>query len=227
MNKFGIRALLLAVALTGCSAAQSAAPSEVSAADTAEAAAENVAAEEVTAGETGGESAQEADTAAAQETAQETPAPEETVTIVIPTIYESVTTQEEADEICRRNGYESAVLNEDGSLSITMDKDTQEQMLLEFREAADKGIGEIIGSGEDSAIRKIEYSDDFSVFTVTIEGDGLGIIEKQAAEELVMYGTLYHIYSGNDVEHIQVDYISEESGELIESADSGSLSEAY
>ena len=42
-----------------------------------------------------------------------------------------------------------------------------------------------------------------------------------------MYGTLYHIYTGNSVDHIQVDYVSEESGEVIESADSGSLTDAY
>jgi hypothetical protein len=65
------------------------------------------------------------------------------------------------------------------------------------------------------------------VFTVSVDTDEIGIIERQAAEELVMYGTLYHIYTGNNVDHIQVDFVNEESGDVIESADSGSLTGAY
>ena len=42
-----------------------------------------------------------------------------------------------------------------------------------------------------------------------------------------MYGTLYHIYSGNTVDRIQVDYVKSGSGEVIETAESGSLEEAY
>ena len=151
----------------------------------------------------------------------------ETVTLVIPTVYENVTTQEEAEKIRTENGYESAVLNEDGSLTIVMSRSQHDEMLDQFRKSVDEGIKEIIQAVEDSTIEKIEYNDDYSVFTVTVEGDEIGIMERQIADELVMYGTLYHIYTGNDVEHIQVDYVSRESGEVIESADSGSLTGAY
>ena len=47
---------------------------------------------------------------------------EEKVTLVIPTVYENVSTQEEADEIRVRNDYESATLEEDGSLTIVMSR---------------------------------------------------------------------------------------------------------
>ena len=152
---------------------------------------------------------------------------EEMVTVVIPTVYESVTSQEEADEIRDNNGYESAVLEEDGSLTIVMSRSRYDEMISRFRESVDRGITEILEGETGSEIEKIEYNDDYSVFTVTVEGDEIGIMERQIADELVMYGTLYHIYTGNDVEHIQVDYVSRESGEVIESADSGSLTGAY
>jgi hypothetical protein len=42
-----------------------------------------------------------------------------------------------------------------------------------------------------------------------------------------MYGTLYHIYTAGDADHIQVDYVNRDSGEVIESADSGSLDNAF
>ena len=135
--------------------------------------------------------------------------------------------EEEADEIRDKNGYESATLEEDGSLTIVMSRSQYDEMILQFRESVDKGISEILSAGDGSSIEKIEYNDDYSVFTVTVKGDEIGTIDRYAAEELIMYGTLYHIYTGNDVEHIQVDYVSRESGEVIESADSGSLINAY
>ena len=152
---------------------------------------------------------------------------EETVKIVIPTVYENVTAQEEAEKIRNRNGYESAVLNEDGSLTVVMKKSQYEELLADFKASVDKGITEIISAVEDSAIEKIEYNDDYSIFTVTVSGDEIGVTERLAAEELVMYGTLYHIYTGNDATHIQVDYVASGSGEVIETADSGSLENAY
>ena len=62
---------------------------------------------------------------------------------------------------------------------------------------------------------------------MTVSGEELGLSERQAADELVMYGTLYHVYTGNDAERIQVDYVSSGTGEVIETADSGSLDKAY
>ena len=100
-------------------------------------------------------------------------------------------------------------------------------MIRQFRDSVDRGISEILAADTGSEIEKIEYNDDYSVFTVTVEGDEIGIVERQTADELVMYGVLYHIYTGNDVDHIQVDYVNRQSGEVIESADSGSLTGAY
>ena len=142
-------------------------------------------------------------------------------------MYENISTQEEADEIRDRNGYVSAVLNEDGSLVIVMSRSQYDEMIRSFKESVDKGIAEIVGTGGGSSIEKIEYNDDYSIFTVTVSEDEIGTIERQAASELIMYGTLYHVYTGNDVEQIRVDYVSAQSGEVIETADSGSLGSAY
>ena len=145
------------------------------------------------------------------------------MTLVIPTAYENVSTQEEADDIRNRNGYESATLEDDGSLTIVMSRSQYEELLNSFRESVDSGIEEIIAEDYGSSIEKIEYNDDYSVFTVTVTGDEIGPVERQTADELVMYGTLYHIYTAGDADHIRVDYVNRESGEVIESADSGSL----
>ena len=235
INSFIVLAAM--IILAGCGSAQNAAAPAADGAglaaqetaeglSTAEAPAGTDAAE-ADAGETGKAAAKTPEGADGSDTSIAASEAPETVTIVIPTVYEKVTTQEEAEKIRKENGYESAVLNDDGSLTIVMSRGQRDEMLDEFKRSVDEGIDEIIHTVEDSAIEKIEYNDDYSIFTVTVSGDELGFAERQAAEELVMYGTLYHIYSGNDVEHIQVDYQSSGTGEIIETADSGSLDKAY
>ena len=222
MNKTGLLLPVMVILLAGCTAAQS--PASTGAA-TAQQSVEAAADGQSSSVETAADGEQAADAA---DTAKETAAVKKQLrTIVIPTVYESVTSQEEADEIAKKNGYESAVLEEDGSLTIVMEEDVYETMISSFLDSVQKGVKEIIGDGSVSSVKKIEYNEDLSIFTVTIDADEIGIIERQAADELVMYGTLYHIYTGNSVDHIQVDYVSEESGEVSESADSGSLTDAY
>ena len=215
-----------AVIMTGCAAnPQPGTPAEK--AGTAET--EKPAAENTTSGKTdapGGES-EEKQSSEAQSTVEVKPQEEEKVTLVIPTVYENVSTQEEADDIRNRNGYESATLEDDGSLTIVMSRSQYDELLSSFRESVDRGIAEIISEDYGSSIEKIEYNDDYSVFTVTVSTDEIGIIERQTADELVMYGTLYHIYTAGEADHIQVDYVNRDSGEIIESADSGSLDNAY
>lgn len=220
MNKTGVLVPVMAILLAGCAAAQS--PASDGAATLAQSI--EVAGQGQTAMD---ETAQVGEAATgASDTAQEAVAePRKRRTIVIPTMYESVTSKEEADEIAKTNGYESATLGEDGSLTIVMEEDVYQRMIDEFMDSVEKGTREIVGDGP--SVKKITYTDDLSVFTVSVDTDEIGIIERQAAEELVMYGTLYHIYTGNNVDHIQVDFVNEESGDVIESADSGSLTGAY
>lgn len=222
MNKTGILLPVMVILLAGCTAAQS--PASTGAA-TAQQSVEAAADGQTSSAETAADEEQAAD---ASGTAQDAAAAKrELRTIVIPTMYESVTSQEEADKIAEKNGYESAFLEEDGSLTVVMEEEVYEKMISAFLDSVEKGVKEIIGDGSVSSVKKIEYNEDLSVFTVSVDADEIGIIERQAAEELVMYGTLYHIYTGNSVDHIQVDFVSEESGEVIESADSGSLAGAY
>ena len=222
MNKTGLLLSVMVILLAGCTAAQS--PASTGAA-TAQQSVEAAADGQTSSAETAADEEQAAD---ASGTAQDAAAAKrELRTIVIPTMYESVTSQEEADKIAEKNGYESAFLEEDGSLTVVMEEEVYEKMISAFLDSVEKGVKEIIGDGSVSSVKKIEYNEDLSVFTVSVDADEIGIIERQAAEELVMYGTLYHIYTGNNVDHIQVDFVSEESGEVIESADSGSLAGAY
>ena len=229
------RALLCiaaAAALTGCAVSPSAEEGSTAAVSEAGAQAggeegKQAASEGKSVGQAGSDpaavSAQESSTQPEAAHAQE----EETVTVVIPTVYEEVKTQKEADRIREKNGYKSVALEENGSLTIVMTKSQHDELIRDFRTSVDKGISEIIGAGGGSSIEKIEYNEDYSIFTVTVTEEEIGVIERQAADELIMYGALYHVYTGNDADRIRVDYVNAKSGEIIETADSGSLESAY
>ena len=221
-------ALLLALMLIGCAGAQNQqAAGQDSTEQTAGAGGTEISAKEAaqqnadgTAADSGAEAGKEtAGGTAAQE------AKEDEVTIVIPKMYESITTQEEADEICRKNGYKKAVLKEDGSLEITMTRSQQQELIADFKKSVDQGIQQITESENYPSVSKIEYNEDYSVFTVVTDEEEIGITERQLAQELIMYGTIYHVYSGEETGTIRVDFVNKETGEVIESAESGNPSD--
>ena len=216
--------ILAALALVGCSSAKVPAQTDTAAETEADGAAVQNNEDPADQSQAAGEAASGTGNTGGK--AEESAPAKQNVTIVIPTVYESVTTQEEADEICKKNGYESAELMEDGSLKITMSTEQYSKMLEELRANIDKGIEEILRSENYPAVQKIEYNEDYSVFTVTVN-DEIGIVERQLADELIMYGTYYHVCSANDAASIRVDYVDQETGEVLESADSGSLESAY
>lgn len=187
-----------------------------------------------------GDTADRALTASTAETAAETEqaagesgtgstaaAEEETVSLTIPTVYESVGTQEEADEIRDKNGYVSATLNDDGSLTIVMLKSDHEEMVEQLEESISDGMKEMAGSDSFPNITKVKANDDYSEFTVKTSSTEISDAEAMASNELVMYGTLYHIYTGNDVDNIHVDFVNTDSEEVLRSVDSGSLKAAF
>ena len=216
--------ILAALTLVGCSSAKVPAQTDTAAETEADGAAVQNNEDPADQSQAAGEAASGTGNTGGK--AEESAPAKQNVTIVIPTVYESVTTQEEADEICKKNGYESAELMEDGSLKITMSTEQYSKMLEELRANIDKGIEEILRSENYPAVQKIEYNEDYSVFTVTVN-DEIGIVERQLADELIMYGTYYHVCSANDAASIRVDYVDQETGEVLESADSGSLESAY
>lgn len=172
------------------------------------------------AGETGSTAVQAASTQAAAADEEEV-----TVTVVIPSNYVEIGSQEEADKICTDNGYESVRLEEDGSMTIIMRKSVHDELLRDFGTSVEKGISELSSAKEYPGIVSVTHNDDYSEFTVTVEGDSVSMAQRLCADELVMYGTLYHVYAGNDIEKIVVTFISKESGETLDTAESAAFSE--
>lgn len=142
------------------------------------------------------------------------------VTLTIPKDFVGETTQEKLDESVKEKGYKSATLNSDGSVTYVMTKAQHEEMLVGIRESIDKSLSEMIGSSDYPNITNVEHNDNYTSFTITTKNAEPDMSESFSVMALYMYGGMYGIFSGEEVDNVNVDFKNADSGEIISSANS-------
>ena len=145
------------------------------------------------------------------------------VEITLPPDFVGEATQEELDAAAEEVGVHSIILNEDGSATYLMSKKQHEQLLAETADSINQSLEKMIGSEETPNITAVTAKDDFTHFTVTTTSTELGLSESMSVISFYLYGGMYGIFSGNTPDNIHVDFINEESGEVIYSTDSSQL----
>lgn len=141
------------------------------------------------------------------------------VTINIPSDYISATTQEELDEAVAELGCK-ATLNEDGSATYVMTKQQHKKLMDDMANNINTALNEMIESEDYPNITNVSANSDFTEFTVTTKNTEPDLSESLAVMGFYMYGGMYHIFDGTEVDNIHVDYVNADSGEIISSSDS-------
>ena len=118
--------------------------------------------------------------------------------------------------------YTSGTLNEDGSVTYKMTKRQHKNMLETLTESIDEALKEMCDS-DDYAISEITHNNDYTEFDVKLTTEELGLAEGFLVLGLYMYGGMYSIFRGKQSD-IKVNYYSA-SGELLETANSADLGE--
>ena len=149
------------------------------------------------------------------------------VTLTIPKDFVGETTQEKLDESVKEKGYKSATLNSDGSVTYVMTKAQHEEMLVGIRESIDKSLSEMIGSSDYPNITNVEHNDNYTSFTITTKNAEPDMSESFSVMALYMYGGMYGIFSGEEVDNVHVDFKNADSGEIISSANSEDMGSDY
>ena len=148
------------------------------------------------------------------------------VTITIPSsFYESFdteVTQENLDEQYSGDGYKSATLNDDGSVTIIMTKSQHKAMMEEMKNDVVSSIQEIVDD-EDYSVEKIDYNKDFTEFTVTLNGEEVGMMNSFIVMALDIYGAMYNIFNGTDIDNIKTIF-KNTNGDVIEEYNSNEIS---
>lgn len=145
-----------------------------------------------------------------------------TVDITLPaSFFEGATeeiTQEYLEEsIKEEDGIKSVKLNEDGSVTYTMTKAKQREMLEEFKAEIEAGLEEVIAD-ENSDCVGITHNDDFTEFIIMVEGNEIGFYDAFCVIAYYMYGATYNAFAGNEVDDIVVIYKNAATGDVIDEA---------
>lgn len=139
-----------------------------------------------------------------------------TVSITLPASLVKDVTQEDLDNDTSGT-YQSAKLNDDGSVTMKLTKTQYKEMLASISQELDACIKEISES-DDYNIDKVEHNDDFSKFDVTLSTDEVGLYDSIASLAFYMYGGMYQIFKGSKSANVVVNYY-DTNGALIESSD--------
>lgn len=143
-----------------------------------------------------------------------------TVSLTVPADLAQNTTQETIDAGIGTQ-YQSAVRNEDGSITYKMTKAQHQAMVEQLAMSFDRSLQELVDD-ENHMISNITRNDDFTVFDVTLDGTELAMSDAYTAFGLYMYGDMFGVFNGSRPEHVIVNYY-DPNGNLIDSGDSATM----
>lgn len=145
------------------------------------------------------------------------------VVLTIPKDYVGDSTQEDLDEICEEHGFQSITLNDDGSATYVMTKSQHKELMEEYRTQINDSLQELVGSENYPNITAIETNDNFTEFTVTTKSTELSLNESFSVMVFYMYGGMYAIFEGTEVDNISVTFVNADSGEVMNTANSSDM----
>lgn len=148
------------------------------------------------------------------------------VTITVPADFVGEVTQNELDEEASTKGYQSAILNSDGSVTYVMTKTQHQELMHSIRESIGQGIQEMADSEDYPTIVSIKVNDDYSQYIIEIDGAEVGLVESFATLALYVFSGMYHAFNGTDIENVSVQFINQSTGEMIQEANSKDMEQA-
>ena len=124
-------------------------------------------------------------------------------------------TQEDLDNAAFENGFISATLNEDGSVTYVMSKDKYNAYVAELAMSIDKGLEELCNT-ENSTIVDIKHNADFTDYTITLDADVVGFTESFVSLAIVLYSAFYYGFTGKDMTSgVHFTYVNK-SGDILD-----------
>lgn len=146
------------------------------------------------------------------------------VSITIPAEFlDEGKTQTDFDALAAENGYKSATLHDDGSLTYIMTRSQHEEMMSEVRANIDESLTEMCNNGDYPSFVAIDANSGYTKFTVTTTSEELGLMEGISVLGFYMIGGMYNAFNGTPVDNIHVVFVNEISGAVISESNSADL----
>lgn len=132
----------------------------------------------------------------------------------------SVDTQEDLDEIVAKEGFISGTLDDDGMVTLVMDKQRHDMYIRDVKEAIEGSLTSIPEDAEYTPnIIGAEANSDYSVITFKCSGEEITLMEKLAGYSMLMYADLYNVLMGTPEPAVKVAFINVNTNSEIEVLD--------
>ncbi len=145
------------------------------------------------------------------------------IELTIPSDFVDATTQKELDNIVKEKNFISATLNSDGSATYIITKSKHKELMEEIVKEINYSLNEMIGSEECPNITDIKTNSDFTNFTLTTTSTELSLQETLSVMIFYTYGGMYNVFNGTPVDNVHIDFINEDSGDIIDSFNSADM----
>lgn len=146
------------------------------------------------------------------------------VTITVPADFlDEGTTQEQLDAQAKDSGFKSITLNDDGSATYVMTKSQHKEMVDGISQSIEESLSEMANSEEYPNIVRIETNGDYTQYKVYLNTEEVGLSESIAVLGFYMFSGMYHVFNGTEPGNVNIQYISEATGGVIEEANSSDM----
>ncbi len=121
------------------------------------------------------------------------------------------------DAYAEEQGFKKAVLNEDGSVTVTMTKAKYRELLEEMTQSYEESFSEMIESESTPYVKAISHTDDFGTITVDVDRAAYeaGFLD-MTPFVVGMTGMMYQVFLDGEP-HVEVIMRDADTGETIKS----------
>lgn len=133
------------------------------------------------------------------------------------------------DEEAKAAGVKEITKNDDGSITMKMTKDAHKNLLNTIKESVDESNATILADKENyPSFDSITYNDDLTEFTVNVDASLYSGLEGFVAMVFYMEGGIYQSLNAvpEDQVNTVVNFVNKDTGEVIESGDSSSMTDS-
>ncbi len=138
-------------------------------------------------------------------------------------MYDGEITNELAEEIMEETGFESYVINEDGSITFTATESDIKEYKEEYVTEVETAFEELVN--EDPAIEKIEHNEEFTEVEIAVDSAQLTPLHSLYAYSIMIMAVPYQYINGVADEDVQivVNFVDKDTNEVIQTIDSSEL----
>ncbi|VYT67617.1 hypothetical protein [Clostridium tertium] len=151
------------------------------------------------------------------------------VKVTLPSIFFETADTSTIESEGKAKGIHDVLVNENGSVTYTMNKKTHRALLDELKTNTDEMISDTLADKDTySSFDKIEYNDDLTKFNIYVDSSKFNPFESFSALTFYLSGNIYQAMNSVDECNIKtiVNFIDKNTNEVIESGDSSKIGSA-